>query len=168
MSQLRVKTNQSGMLALGLWSVGNIMVGANKFDKKTENQYFYRMNLYWNVVNLGIATSGYLNALGGSFEHLSDEEKIKKQRQIEKILLINSGLDVAYIMGGVYLREKGMNQESRKLKGYGKSLIMQGGFLLLLDGMMYLKHTSNRKKYGKYELVPAASANGIGLIFKLR
>ncbi|MGB0523894.1 MAG: DUF6992 family protein [Flammeovirgaceae bacterium] len=168
MNQLRVKTNQSGMLALGAWSVGNILVGVNRFDKQTENQYFYRMNMYWNIVNLGIATSGYLNAIGESFENLTDEEKIKKQQKIEKLLLINSGLDIAYMMGGLYLQERGRNQESRRLRGFGKSLIMQGGFLLLFDGILYLKHTSNRKKYGKYEIIPAATGNGVGLIFRLR
>lgn len=168
MSQLRIKTNQQGMLARGAWAAGNLLVGANRFDKPTENQYFYRMNMYVNIVNLGVATSGYLNSIGQSFENLTDEEKLEKQYKTEKFLLLNVGLDVAYVATGVYLMDRGVSESSYKTKGYGKSLLMQGGFLLLLDTALYIKHNSNRKKYGKYQIVPSTNANGVGLIFRLR
>ena len=163
MNQLRVQANQKGMVVLGGWAIGNILLGANRYDKTSQNQHFYRMNLYFNLVNLGLSTTGYLNSVGESFDRLSDEDKIKKQHKIEKLYLFNSGLDVGYIMGGLYLMEKGRNSESNRIEGYGKSLILQGGFLLLFDSIMYLKHNSNRKKLAKYTILPAASTNGIGM-----
>jgi len=67
------------------------------------------------------------------------EEALGEARKIEKILLINSGLDVAYIGTGFLLRHLSSNSDKRKdlLKGYGNSLILQGGFLLVFDLILY-------------------------------
>ena len=51
--------------------------------------------------------------------------------------LFNAGLDVGYMATGAYLWERGIRKDSRGLKGYGQSLILQGGFLFTFDLIMY-------------------------------
>ena len=56
------------------------------------------------------------------------------------MFLINAGLDVAYMGTGFLLRHLSTRNYKRPelLLGYGNSVILQGGFLFLFDGVMYL------------------------------
>jgi hypothetical protein len=58
---------------------------------------------------------------------------------------LNAGLDVAYVMTGFFLIEKGKNSANNadRLKGFGYSLILQGGFLFAFDLIMYFTHSHN-------------------------
>jgi hypothetical protein len=135
-----LKIQNTGMLVLGSWAVGNIATGAYGWANNSgENKYFHQMNLFWNVVNLSIAGFALYN--NQRFDYLSSEgtELLAKHQQTEKVLLINAFLDVGYIGGGLLLRHFGNQSEKRKdlMKGYGSSLILQGGFLLVFDAVMY-------------------------------
>ncbi len=46
---------------------------------------------------------------------------------------------MGYIMTGMYLLERSKNADNHKkrLKGYGQSIIVQGGFLFLFDVIVY-------------------------------
>ena len=105
------------------------------------------MNVYWNVVNGVLAGLGVFGAkkMQGN---LSAFQSLEEQSSTEKTFLINTGLDVAYVMTGVYLLEKSKNSIDSQdmLKGYGQSVILQGGFLMLFDGIMYGMHRSHLKK----------------------
>ncbi len=72
---------------------------------------------------------------------------MKKQGAVEKIFLVNAGLDVAYIAGGLYLKEKSVNSagNASRLKGYGESIMLQGSVLLFFDAIMYGIHNKNGK-----------------------
>ena len=85
--------------------------------------------------------------LAGKEKELTLEHSLKKQARVEKLFLVNAGLDVAYIAGGLYMKERSKNSfDNRdKLKGYGESVIVQGAALLLFDGLMYALHTNNGK-----------------------
>jgi hypothetical protein len=90
------------------------------------------------------------------------------QSAIEKTFLINGGLDLVYLTAGLYCLEKSKNDSNAdKYKGYGKSLFVQGGGLLLFDAIMYISHI----KHGKllYEALDKVqfSGNSIGLVWKL-
>ncbi len=66
---------------------------------------------------------------------LSVADALARQLKTEKILLINAGLDAAYIGSGFLLRHLSSKSETRSdlLKGYGNSLILQGAFLMVFD-----------------------------------
>ena len=135
------KNNNTGMFVLGSWAILNIASGAWGMSAKSgSTKYFYQMNLFWNTVNLGIAgvalASGYLTDVSA----LSHAEMIDKHLTTEKVLLINAGLDVLYMAGGAFMVSKSKNSTKRPdlLKGYGQSLLLQGGFLLVFDGIMYM------------------------------
>lgn len=136
----RLQLTRGGMTVLGSWAVGNIgFSGVQYFRTSGSTKYFHQMNVMWNFVNLGLAVPGYLGASPGSADSLSLAESIQAQHSIEKILLVNAGLDVGYIMTGFFLREKSKTATKRNdlLKGYGNSLLLQGGFLLVFDSVFY-------------------------------
>lgn len=111
------------------------------------------MNGYWNIVNLGLAGMGYLHARKAALKTFSLVDNYEAQQAMEKVYIFNFGLDLAYMAGGLYLRERGMNSNSIKsadqLKGYGTSIVIQGGFLLLMDGVMILLHRRNTLRVRK-------------------
>ncbi|MEO7523887.1 MAG: hypothetical protein ABIT58_07315 [Ferruginibacter sp.] len=55
---------------------------------------------------------------------------------------------MAYIVGSFYFNERANNilQKRDRLKGYGKSFILQGSALFLYDGIMYLIHHKHGRK----------------------
>jgi hypothetical protein len=77
---------------------------------------FWGMNGAWAIINSGIALAGLL----GAEPALSD---------LRTILLVNAGLDVLYMAGGVYLMTRG----EATWRGAGLAVLIQGGFLLVFD-----------------------------------
>lgn len=145
-NQTRIDYNQKGMLILGSWAVGNMVWGGIGASQTSgESKAFHQMNLYWNSVNLVIAGFGYWQATketpGTDFW-----ATIEAQQGIEKVLLFNGALDLAYIAGGLYLKERGLRKGNDRLIGFGKSVILQGAFLMAFDGVMYGFHQTHAKE----------------------
>lgn len=146
-NEFRLEKQRIGMLVLGSWAVGNMATGAILAgQRKGEDRYFYLMNIGWNAVNLGLATVGYLNAIHTDPSSFDISTTITQQYNIEKILLLNTGLDVGYMLGGLYLmeRSKNNNKNPERLKGFGKSIVLQGGFLFAFDLAFYFVHANTR------------------------
>ena len=95
----------AGAGILGLWLAGDDW-----------QKGFWGMNGAWGVINSGIALAGLL----GAEPALGD---------LKNVLFINAGLDVAYILGGVYL----LTRPEATWRGSGWAVIIQGGFLLAFD-----------------------------------
>ena len=168
--QHRQQINKTGMLVLGTWAVGNILTGAyGHFTATGKARYFHQMNAMWNVVNLGIATFGYVNALNADPAAMGLAQVIGEYTSLQNILLLNAGLDVAYMATGFYLRERSKTaSRSEMLKGYGNGLILQGAFLFVFDIVLYFIH----RNHASLELFPlidklGASAGGIGVVIQL-
>jgi hypothetical protein len=142
----RQNINKTGMMVLGGWAIGNIAIGTfGNFKAKGEAKYFHQFNAMWNTVNLGLAVFGYLGAVNSDPAQMSNVEIIKEFNNFQNIFLLNAGLDAAYIATGLYLREKSKNSSKNKnrLTGYGNSLFVQGGFLMVFDLAMYFIHQQN-------------------------
>jgi hypothetical protein len=164
----RLQLNRSGMTVLGSWAVGNMAVGAvGYYNSSGSTKYFHQMNFFWNTVNLAIAGFGYYGSLEGNGLGLSLAESIQEQNSLEKILLFNAGLDIGYMATGLYLRERSFNSTKNQemFKGYGESLILQGGFLLLFDGIMYFAQNKHQGKLMEVLENVSLSSNGIGLVY---
>lgn len=165
-NQKRVNINKVGMLTLGGWAVGNILVGSiMRSNTSGSTQYFWDGNIYWNLVNLGLAGFALYNLSQTDPANFNLFESINEQYNIQKILLLNSGLDVAYIAGGFFLKERSKNVNKRKsmFEGFGNALILQGAFLLAFDITLYFIHSQNNSFFKNIHL----SQDGIGLLFKL-
>ena len=143
----RNNLNENGMLVLGSWALGNIALGGIMTARESgSKKYFHQMNAGWNVVNLAIAGFGYYNAINADTV-LTLYKSFSEQKTIENILLLNAGLDVGYMMAGLWLAEKSKNNSKNKnrLKGYGQSLVLQGCFLFVFDLSLYYLHNTNNE-----------------------
>ncbi|MDO9553219.1 hypothetical protein [Rhodonellum sp.] len=166
-NQTRVDYNKKGMLILGLWAAGNMAVGGVMAGRTSgETKGFHQMNIYWNSVNLAIAGFGYYQAT----KEIPNSEfwaTMEAQQGIEKILLVNAALDVAYMAGGLFLLERGKRLEKDQFKGFGKSIVLQGAFLMGFDVVMYVFHNQNGQNLPKIFNKLELTQNGIGLVFPL-
>lgn len=163
----RNQINKYAMITLGSWAVGNMAVnGALYRSGEKDRKYFYQMNIAWNAINLAIAGFGLYGALNPD-NTLTLSESIQQQSNIEKILLSNAGLDIGYIMTGFYLKEKAKNSLNHhdRLKGYGTSLVLQGGFLFLFDVTVYFIQAGNHELMKKLLDHVTIASGTIGLTF---
>jgi len=157
----RISIQQTGMQVLGSWALANIIIGGiNSTQTHGESSAFWQMNAGWNIVNASIAGFGYFTqsmptTLSGT---------IAEQHSIETLLAVNAGLDLAYIVGGFYLREKAKtsDQETR-LRGFGNAIILQGAFLLLFDAALYAANAHHGKQLQSIIQSISLTSNGIGL-----
>lgn len=136
----RIKKQKTAMIILGSWAIGNIAVGGIlRGQHQGVERSFHEMNIGWNVVNLGIATFGLISASKTDISALGLYESIQDHHGFQKTLLFNAGLDIGYMLGGAYLieRSKNVSKNSARLEGFGKSIILQGGFLFAFDLVNY-------------------------------
>lgn len=146
----RLHTNRVGMSVLGGWAIANIgFSGVQYFRTEGQAKGFHQMNVMWNVVNLGLAVGSYLGSGPDAGTGLNLAETVREQQKIEKILLFNAGLDVGYVMAGFFLRERSRNpvvKQPERMRGWGNSLLVQGGFLFGFDVVMTILHNSHGNK----------------------
>lgn len=168
----RNQTDKRLMIGLGSWATTNFIASGIGWATvpNGEAHYFHQMNVMWNTVNIGLALPGYLKAKKANTA-LSFSETIRTQHQTEKIFLINTGLDIGYMAGGLLLRSEAKTNSAKQdqFNGYGSSLLLQGGFLFVFDIVAYAIHNRHSKKslepmMNKIEL----SSTGLGLKWNLQ
>lgn len=142
-----MSTNKTGMYVLGGWAVANLATGAYGWANTTgSNRYFHQMNFFWNTINLGIAGFSFYSAAQMTPLRMSPQELMDTHIRFENLYLVNAGLDIAYMGTGFLLRHLSAKSQKRPelLMGYGNSVILQGGFLFLFDGVMYLVQRNHK------------------------
>ena len=170
-NEQRCNIDKKLMLSLGSWASANIIgsgIGWATTDND-EHKYFHQMNVFWNAINIGLAIPGYIKARNGKSQ-LSLFKTLEEQRIIEGVHLVNAGLDLAYISSGILLRNKQAknSNEENQFRGYGNSIIIQGGFLLVYDWIGYMMHRKHaRKQMNPLLLKIEPSSSGIGFILHL-
>lgn len=167
------KINEGLMVTLGSYAVSNFALsGAGYFLSEDEStKRFHEMNVMWNTVNLGLAVPGYIKARRNAGNY-SIEEMRAQQRKTEQIFLINTGLDVGYMAVGYYMRTDAENRGDREalFRGYGNSLMLQGGFLFAFDLVAFGIHRSHfnrdfERLSNKVSIYPMG--RGVGLTLQL-
>lgn len=135
----RIKHQNAAMTVLGSWAVINI-AGGLILQSKSEGElkYFHQMNAGWNIVNAGISGLSLIRSLKEKSQTSNFNSSVKKLEGFQRALLFNAGLDVGYIVGGIYLIERS-NRELKpdRLRGFGKSIVLQGAFLFVFDLVAY-------------------------------
>ncbi len=162
------KITQNGMYVLGGWAVGNLIYSGLSVGNTTgESKAFHQMNLGWGAINVTLAGIGVLGARKKNFPG-NQLETLEMQYSVEKTFLVNTALDVAYVAGGYAMTQYGENQgdlEKRNRNvGFGKSVMLQGGFLFLFDFVMYGVH---RKHYKDHRTQFTSNGNFVGLRYSL-
>jgi hypothetical protein len=144
----KVKISRGGMFALSGWAVANFAVsGAGWANGSGSNKYFHMGNVLWNVVNVGLAVPGLIGSYKKS-KDLNFYQTMRQQSGVEKVFLVNAGIDVGYVAAAFYLRELAKNNSgdrAHQFEGFGNSLLLQGGFLLVFDTGMFLAHHLHAK-----------------------
>jgi hypothetical protein len=135
----RLELVQLASLVLATWAMGNIMISSLNLPKASRNKrYFHQMNIIWNIVNLALAGYSAYTSFTDNAALLTLAREVREHFLLERILLLNVGLDAAYIMTGLYLQERSdRSMKPERLHGYGSSLLLQGSFLLLFDLAFY-------------------------------
>ncbi|SHM19883.1 hypothetical protein [Chitinophaga sp. CF418] len=168
----RINSTKTAMLVLGGWGLANMTAGLiGNGTASGEAKYFHQMNAIWGVINLGIATASYLGNSRLDPGKYNWQASVEEQHKIEKIFLINGALDLAYMAGGLYLREHGKLKLTGKAydrwKGYGNSLILQGAFLLFYDGVNFtLHHAHGKGLFQRFDQLQLSVApGGVGMVY---
>ncbi len=163
----RQQIDQQLMIGLGTWAASNFALSGYSWATATidHEKYFHQMNVMWNTVNLGLAVPGFFRAKNANSD-LNDMKTWEVQKKTQKIFLINSALDLGYMASGLLLRQQSSINTSKQaqFQGYGNSLLLQGGFLLLFDLSAYWIHQHHGRALQKPSLSSLQlSTSGIGL-----
>ncbi len=161
----RLRDQQTSMLILGGWAVGNMATsGVLMYSSERDGRYFHVMNIGWNAVNLGIAAAGYFSARRTDPASFDLYGTIKDQQRLQKTLLFNAGLDVGYVMGGLYMMERAKRDQSQRLEGFGRSIVLQGAFLFVFDVGTYFFMGRNDSKLQPLISGLYFNGNTVGLV----
>jgi hypothetical protein len=92
----------------------------------------------WGVIDAVLAVAGRRSALlkaERSFAgDLSEANEYTEAEQFRRILLVNTGLDVIYIIAGLATASRYADTPSRR--GIGHGIALQGLFLLIFDSLL--------------------------------
>ena len=150
------------MLILGGWALGNMAFSGIKVgNTEGVEKGFHQMNIGCNAFNLSIAALGYWGATKENPATFDGFNTMNEHYKLQKIFLLNTGLDVAYVVGGAYLIERSKTAEkSEQMKGFGQAVILNGEFLFIFDLGNYLIHNAQNDK-----LKMLLKGNEVGLSF---
>ena len=135
------KKQQQSLLSLSSWSAANLVISPvlnkNLYSSSTSNEYFHEMNFNWNLLNAGIVGLGHFLVHKDSKKPWDIKGLLAKKKKTQTSLLINMGLDVAYIVSGLIIKNSKSNTSQNQ--GFGNSIMLQGGYLLLYDAIFLNK-----------------------------
>jgi len=135
------------LAVLGWWCILNLAVGLPvMFYFKGMWWYFFVMNISWALINFTIVLFLYDHVFFLRFQQGNVYQRFEVQRHVQRMLLLNIGLDTAYIFAGLYLKTlalvPGITYPDLWL-GFGWSVIIQGAFLFIHDNIFHLLHLKN-------------------------
>ena len=136
------------MSVLAGWSVANFGVGGVGWATTDNPQWraFHQANIGWNTVNLALAVPGLVGAIREDTSSMTLGKSIQISQRHKIMFAFNAGLDVGYIVMGAWMMERGENRSDPRFIGFGRSMIIQGGYLLVFDLALWMlrQHRENR------------------------
>ena len=128
-----LELQNQAMNHLLIWSGLSVAAGAVMiFQPSRVIRDFGIQNLAWGSIDAGIAYFAK-NSLDKKRHSVSFSPK-KEKRQFKRILLINTGLDILYMIAGYML----IRSNKERLKGHGYGVLTQGAFLFVFDALYAL------------------------------
>ena len=121
-------TEQQLTRLLGGWAAGSVLLGAGCFMSR-RTRGFGRQTLVWGLVDGAIAYAGVRSR---ARKGPTDPARLRR------VLLVNAGLDVGYLATGIRLAR------SRRWRGDGQAIAVQGAFLLMVDSVAVWALSSDR------------------------
>jgi hypothetical protein len=121
------------------WGMGSSLAGVT--FALLPNDYWRQFGLQaaaWGVIDAALAMAGRRSALlkaERSFAgDLSEANEHAEAEQFRRILLVNAGLDVIYIIAGLATASRYADTPGRR--GLGHGIALQGLFLLIFDSLL--------------------------------
>ncbi|MGI4833451.1 MAG: DUF6992 family protein [Janthinobacterium lividum] len=134
-----------GLSALGIWAVLNLLLSGYSLprtDAREWSHHFHLMNCGWGFVNAVLAAVGILRSHPGRPPlGFTPTAALSSQGLTERIFLVNAVLDVGYLLLALWLLRRAAAPTARRperLYGYGRSIQLQGAFLLVFDATMWV------------------------------
>ena len=112
----RLQVNKVGMIVLGSWALGNMATNGVLLTNPSSNEqaHFYRMNIFWNVVNLGLAIPGLRHSIITDPESLSLAQTVAEYGSMKRIVLMNAALRCSLYHG--WCLNEGNGEDAEKTK----------------------------------------------------
>jgi len=180
-SQRRLESQRSAMWILGAWAGVSMAsgIGLGVQNSNTPLRFAGYQNIGWGVVNAalaGVALIGIANqlaaldALSAGKESMFLLKELGEEQNFSKVLLVNVGLDVGYMLVGGALMYAGRNGIERgdEFFGSGLGVVIQGAFLLVFD-IWQVVLSGNRVDavekalYPLVSLLPVAPMSSVGM-----
>lgn len=169
-NQDRANIDKNLMLTLTTWSAVNAGISAVGWaSTEGEAKYFHQMNTMWSGINLLLSVPGYFKAKQQR-KSFGFAQTLSEQSKTEKLFMFNTALDVAYVTSGFLLRSAAQNDmlNYQRFRGFGNSIILQGGFLFLFDAAAAIIHHQHAKnKLHPFLNKISISDNGMGIKLNL-
>ena len=133
---------QRGLAVLLGWAVGSMVAGwvwlraGGRFWRGMGEQF-----IGWGLIDGLLAVAGLRSAVRKAPQlargEITPTEAESEQRNFQRILWFNAGLDILYILSGLWLVQRFNNQPH--LRGTGLGVALQGAFLLVFDVLLALR-----------------------------
>jgi hypothetical protein len=136
-----------GLGLLGAWALANLIGSGYQLprtDRREVAHHFHFMNCCWGFINAVLAAVGILRTHPGAPPvGFSATEAAYDNQQLILIFQVNAALDLVYLALGWWLVARAARPTYNpivpvRLLGYGRSIWVQGGFLLAFDLIMSL------------------------------
>jgi hypothetical protein len=128
--QAQLTRRLAGWAAASLLGGALLNISADPFRRALGQQF-----AGWAVVNAAIAFFGSRAARQRQAalpETPGEEIQAREAASLERLLWVNSGLDLGYIAGGALLAWR-RGRSDRRAAGHGWGIVVQGAFLLFFD-----------------------------------
>ncbi|MCB0554927.1 MAG: hypothetical protein KDD02_15355 [Phaeodactylibacter sp.] len=141
---------QKHVAVLGWWCILNFLAGIPGLALLDGwLWYFLLMNLVWSAINFAIALLMYNHVFYRRFKQGNVFQRFEVQRHVEKILLLNIGLEVGYFFAGLYLLTLGRLPDiayPELWRGFGWAVLLQAVYMFIHDFSFHLLHVLNFRK----------------------
>jgi hypothetical protein len=127
---------------LGFWALLNMVGGLLLIfgsglasNKRSRLTAIGMQTVGWGVINAMIALFGSRSSQRKEelLPNPQDEEvQLRESNKLKHLLLINTGLDIIYILGGVSLIWRG-DRNRPQIVGHGMGIVIQAVFLFFFD-----------------------------------
>ncbi|MBP1467575.1 hypothetical protein EYB53_017815 [Candidatus Chloroploca sp. M-50] len=121
-----------------VWGIGSSVLGALMLPFAGFWRHFGLQAVAWGVIDVLLAMIGRRSALLKAERMATGElearDALREAEQFRKILTVNAGLDVGYILVGLAVALRYAERPDRQGLGYG--IATQGAFLLVFDALL--------------------------------
>ncbi|NJK81201.1 MAG: hypothetical protein HC893_00660 [Chloroflexaceae bacterium] len=124
---------------LKAWGLGSVGVGALcMLSQESVMRQFGWQALTWGGIDAALAQAGQVNAQKKAWQAAHGAMTVANEgqeiRNFHRILIINTVLDVGYILGGLWLVLSSAGRRERI--GMGMGIVVQGSFLMVYDAVL--------------------------------